>query len=678
MGIDGNLVKSTTIAQTTVHYGSQTTYDWWQIFTQGTDGGNAMNGFLSNVRIIKGTALYTSQFRPPAAPLTTTSQGATSSEVKLLCCQSNTSATEGAVKPGTITANGDAAATNFNPFNTDINTVRGQEGGYATLNSLNLHNTADTLSEGNLKLTSSGSGLGHFSRSTLSMSSGKYFCEVDWLNVDHNFCGIKGINDKAYNNSYVYLSNAKASDTNGNSEDASYGSSWTTGDTIGIAYDADGKTLEFFKNGVSQGIAFTNITGTYEPYPTSYGFFFGNWGGNDATYVVNFGQKPFKFPPPDGFQPLTASTVRPDTVITLSDKFVKPVAYQGTGSDLSLNVGFKPDFSYFSVRGASGYIKYLFDSVRGPTKYLATSHTQGDDAEGTSASTLKSFDTNGVTIGNNTQMNENSSNNWISWHWKAGGAPTATNDNTSGAMDANSVSIDGVLQSAYTPSGSPSIYPKKMSIGTKQGFSIIQWTDANNVQTLPHGLSQAPDFILIKDLGASVNWSVYHSGMGNAKAMYLNTSANEFDTSRWNSTSPTADVFSWNDNTSTNDQIAYCWHNVPGLQKFGEFASNNSSNGPFIELGFKPAILWIKSSSYNGGNWLCIDNARSPNNPADEVIRLNTNGSETDSDYIDFTSNGFNVITNQTGVNGSSETTIYCAWAEEPASNLYGATSTAR
>ena len=36
---------------------------------------------------------------------------------------------------GGITANGDAAATNFTPFNTDIHAVRGQESGYCTLES---------------------------------------------------------------------------------------------------------------------------------------------------------------------------------------------------------------------------------------------------------------------------------------------------------------------------------------------------------------------------------------------------------------------------------------------------------------------------------------------------------------------------------------------------------------
>ena len=65
---------------------------------------------------------------------------------------------------GSIAANGDAAATNFNPFNTDINTVRGQETGYATLNVLDRSGGYNpTFKNGNLFMDGRGDGLlAHF------------------------------------------------------------------------------------------------------------------------------------------------------------------------------------------------------------------------------------------------------------------------------------------------------------------------------------------------------------------------------------------------------------------------------------------------------------------------------------------------------------------------------------
>ena len=50
---------------------------------------------------------------------------------------------------GSITAYGQASVSNFNPFNTDINTIRGQETGYPTLNPL-LQQANVTLTNGNL------------------------------------------------------------------------------------------------------------------------------------------------------------------------------------------------------------------------------------------------------------------------------------------------------------------------------------------------------------------------------------------------------------------------------------------------------------------------------------------------------------------------------------------------
>ena len=66
-------------------------------------------GKLSNARIVNGTAVYTSSFRPPTEPLTNITN------TKLLCCN-NASVTGSTVTPGTITANGDPAASQLSPF----------------------------------------------------------------------------------------------------------------------------------------------------------------------------------------------------------------------------------------------------------------------------------------------------------------------------------------------------------------------------------------------------------------------------------------------------------------------------------------------------------------------------------------------------------------------------------
>ena len=84
-------------------------------------GGNVASsgytdGKISNIRLTKGQALYTSNFTPSTSALTTTSQGATASNVKLLCCQKSV-VNMAAVTPNPITiGGGDPTPSTSDPY----------------------------------------------------------------------------------------------------------------------------------------------------------------------------------------------------------------------------------------------------------------------------------------------------------------------------------------------------------------------------------------------------------------------------------------------------------------------------------------------------------------------------------------------------------------------------------
>lgn len=81
----------------------------------GSNTGANFNGYISNARVVKGQALYTSAFTPSTVPLTTTSQGATASNVSLLTCQS-TRFIDNSTNNFAITAFGESRPSAFSPF----------------------------------------------------------------------------------------------------------------------------------------------------------------------------------------------------------------------------------------------------------------------------------------------------------------------------------------------------------------------------------------------------------------------------------------------------------------------------------------------------------------------------------------------------------------------------------
>jgi hypothetical protein len=94
------ILQSATGSQSSTHANTHE----FMIAANGSSGiEQYMDGAISNVRFIKGQCLWTSSFTAPTLDVTTTSQGAIASNVKLICCN-ETTVTGSIVTPGTITA----------------------------------------------------------------------------------------------------------------------------------------------------------------------------------------------------------------------------------------------------------------------------------------------------------------------------------------------------------------------------------------------------------------------------------------------------------------------------------------------------------------------------------------------------------------------------------------------
>ena len=119
------------------------------------------------------------------------------------------------------------------------------------------------------------------------------------------------------------------------------------------------------------------------------------------------------------------------------------------------------------------------------------------------------------------------------------------------------------------------------------------------------------------------------------------------------------------DNVSTGAFVAYLWSEVKGYSKFTSFTGNGNADGPFIYLGFKPALIILKKLADEG--WQMVDNKRDPNNVV--VTSISPQGSaaeRTDLTDIDFLANGFKLRGTDGSQNTSGSTYIYMAWAESP------------
>jgi len=633
----------------------------------GTGAGTTFNvnyQFLGNGDGVKGSYIWGAQIQPgsSAGPYMYT---AATAQASTLAIGEDRSRTTGGYNSWiannfsvTAGAGNDSLVGSPTNYGTDTGLGGQVRGNYSTLNVTDINSSIALVGNGNLEFTQNSNGTIGIRRSTIAITSGKWYFEAVPANVtafstqhtigiveaDHslsNYVG-SGANGYAYRPDGNRLNNGSAT---------AYGTTTTANtDVVMVAFDADNWKIWFGKNGTwfasgdpvaGTNAAFSSIVGG------TYLFAVGSQhtGFGAATWITNFGQRPFAYTAPSGFKALCTQNLTQPTIQKPSTA-MDVVTYTGTGATQSITgLGFSPDLVWTKGRSLA-QSHNLFDTLRSGFRLRS-------DTTGAEASTTVTLDSNGFTLGTETESNNNTST-FVAWSWDAG---STNSTNTSGSITST------------------------VRANTQAGFSIVSYTGNGTAgATVGHGLGVAPKMIIVKNrITAGFDWVTYHQNMNaSPQGGYVSLNATIAFTSNtgiWNNVAPSSSVFTLGTNTAVNKNaeghIAYCFAEIEGYSKFGSYTGNNSTDGPFVWCGFRPKYILIKNATSTGAPWLAYDSVRSSYNAQEAEIRPNTSEAENGFTLVgslDFLSNGFKIRedNNTSWLNTPSATFIFAAFAESP------------
>jgi hypothetical protein len=558
-----------------------------------------------------------------------------------------------------------AGATYDSMLDAPLGAGGGERGNYCVVNPLDNFYNGGTISNGNLQLVT-GSSSNSFVRGTLGVTSGKWYFEATanatssgntWYDVGWSGraspSSSAGLGDGPDEVGYLGQNGA----IRRNSAEVSSGTTYTTGDVIGVMIDLDSNLAYFSKNGtlINSGTGYSvpaasaTTTGVYCPALGD----FDNAG--TKTWIANFGQRPFSYTPPTGFKALHTGNLGAP-VIALPAQNMAATLYTGNSSTQTISnavngVSMQPDWVWIKNRSTVAQ-HVLTDSVRGIDRQLFSSLT---NAEQTSATAITALNSNGFSLGANpspTGSTNSSPDAFVAWQWKAGGTAVS---NTAGSITSS------------------------VSANTTAGFSVVTYMGTGVAATIGHGLGVAPSMMITKNrTSGAQDWHCYHASLGNSAVIFLNTTAAQSTGSAdwWNNTTPTSSVFSVGTGGATNGNtqaiVAYCFAPVANYSVFGSYTANASTDGPFIYTGFRPRFVLLKNAS-RAIPWEIFDSSRNTSNIANSYLLPNASNAEASDDIegLDFLSNGIKIRGVSTSYNNhtSGDTYIYMAFAESPFKN---------
>ena len=592
------------------------------------------NGNLSDVRITKGQALYTSNFTPSTKSLTTTSQGATASNVKLLCCNTNTLT----ASPGTITAGGNVIAQKFGRFTANDgeggmvwikdrtnaynyvlqDTVRGAG---ATTKLASNANWAQNASDNALQWSGYISGFNNGGFSLDKTGSGS----IDWANVNKNgddYTSWTFRKQKGFFDIVTYTGNGVAGREIAHSlgsvpgcimvknlsdsyEWAVYHQSLGGTKNLQLSANTAAMTNQYFWNN-------TNPTATH--FTTAQSTDTNKNGDSYVAYIFAGG-------------PSTEDTACSVSFDGSND------GLSATSSDLVLGTG---DFTvecWFRLSGGNTDRIISMDKVSNPTNRWIVYHHQG----------LVRLNINGSDI----LFHGINMTDYTTWHHLA-------------VVKHNNVTklyIDGNIE---TPHGS-----------YEYNDTLDYQSDQIHIGMEPNGGGNFDG--LISNVRVVAGTAVYTSlfrppikpltNITNTKLLCCNNSSvtgktvgptiTATDSPTASTDSPFADPASFKFGEEGDQSII----------KTGSYIGNGNSDGPEIISGWEPQWVLVKNTSSND-SWRIFDSMRGIVTGGDDaLIHPNSNGAEYsgNTNEMDLTSTGFKIAINDSGVNGSGSTYIYMA-----------------
>ena len=391
-------------------------------------------------------------------------------------------------------------------------------------------------------------------------------------------------------------------------------------DVLEYLYDADANTMLIKVEGSNFGSALGSIPANVEYWLCISAF--------NTECDVDFGQQGYE--PSDSDYKTLCTANLPAPAIKDPSAAMNVQTFTGTGSENARafggNTALSPNAVW--VRDHSGSSDWNFvDTLRGVTKELPKNTEAG---ENTVVQGVKSFNSDGVTLGSDAQYNTNTSEN----------------------------TLVGFKE------------------GATEGFDIVTYTgNASGTQSISHSLGVKPGFIMVmrRDTGAATfawhtaltgdNFNIPISEPGSVNAAAETSSSSYFAASH----SSSVFVVDNAGNTNGGSYLAYLYADVPGYQKHGSYLGNaNAANGTFVWCGFRPRAVIIRRFDGNrNGYW--YDTGQNPFNTVTDGLNFGRNvAMETSLIDIDILSNGFKLRVSATDINGAVPKNLFSAWAEAP------------